>query len=263
MAERTWLARYDEEVRARAQSDAPGYAYAWDGRALRMSGPTAAAQDNGVLLTRFGEADDVDGAIARQVEHFRRLRHAFEWKLYDHDRPADLPARLARAGFVAGGPETLVVLELARPLDATPPAGIEVRALHGRAELEHVVDLNVAVYGERAHAAWLADSLAAEQDAAPDALVVYAAFAGDLAVSAGWARFPAASPSFGSLWGGATLPAWRGRGVYTALVARRAHDARARGRRWLAVDCSPHSLPILTRRGFRPLAVTTPWVWST
>ena len=67
---------------------------------------------------------------------------------------------------------------------------------------------------------------------------------------------------FGSLWGGSTLPEHRGRGIYSSLVAARAGEARERGCRWLTVDCSPMSLPILERRGFERLAVTTPFIWT-
>lgn len=253
------LARYDEEVRAHPQTDAAGYEHAWDGPVFRLTGPTAVAQDNAVLLTRFGPHDDVDAAIARQRAHFAARGHAFEWKLYAHDRPADLAARLAARGFVAGPPETLAVLDVEAFRPTPSPRGVDLVPLSGDG-WARIVDLNVAVYGDRAHAEWLARALVDEDRTGT--LTGWAAVAGDLVVSAAWARFPAASPSFGSLWGGATLPAWRGRGVYSALVARRVEDARARGRRWLAVDCSEHSLPILVRRGFRPLAVTTPWVWT-
>ena len=65
---------------------------------------------------------------------------------------------------------------------------------------------------------------------------------------------------FASLWGGGTLPAWRGRGVFRALVAHRAALASARGFRYLQVDASPDSRPILERLGFVELATTTPFM---
>ena len=55
-------------------------------------------------------------------------------------------------------------------------------------------------------------------------------------------------------------PAWRGRGVFRALVGHRAVLARDRGFRYLQVDALPTSRPILERMGFQPLAETTPWV---
>jgi hypothetical protein len=64
---------------------------------------------------------------------------------------------------------------------------------------------------------------------------------------------------FAGLWGGGTLPAWRGRGVFRALVAHRAHLAAARGFRYLQLDATPQSGPILRRLGFTKLATTTPF----
>jgi GNAT superfamily N-acetyltransferase len=62
-----------------------------------------------------------------------------------------------------------------------------------------------------------------------------------------------------TLWGGGTLPGWRGRGVFRALVAHRAALASARGFRYLQVDASPASRPIFRRLGFVELATTTPF----
>src|SRR5262249_35538429 len=80
-------------------------------------------------------------------------------------------------------------------------------------------------------------------------------------VSAGWLRFQPGT-QFAGLWGGATLSEWRGRGIYRALVARRGQLAAARGFRYLQVDASSDSAPILPRLGFQPTATTTPYIWS-
>jgi len=45
-------------------------------------------------------------------------------------------------------------------------------------------------------------------------------------------------------------------------VARRAQLAVARGVRYLQVDASDDSKPILLRLGFRAVTTTTPYVWS-
>jgi GNAT superfamily N-acetyltransferase len=70
------------------------------------------------------------------------------------------------------------------------------------------------------------------------------------------------STSFATLWGGSTLRQYRGRGFYTALLAVRAREARRRGFRFLQVDASPDSQPILARYGFRCLAYSTPYEWK-
>ena len=67
---------------------------------------------------------------------------------------------------------------------------------------------------------------------------------------------------FGYLAGGSTLATWRNRGLYRALVAVRARRAVPRGVRYLLVDASDDSAPILRRLGLRPVTTTTPYVWT-
>jgi GNAT superfamily N-acetyltransferase len=64
---------------------------------------------------------------------------------------------------------------------------------------------------------------------------------------------------FASLWGGGTLPEWRGRGIYRALVSRRARLARDRGYRYLRTDALPTSRPILEKLGFVRITTTVPY----
>lgn len=71
-------------------------------------------------------------------------------------------------------------------------------------------------------------------------------------VCAGWARFHQGT-GFVSLWGGSARPQWRGRGADRATVAHRARPAVAAGYRFLQVDASPDSTPILARLGLRPV----------
>ena len=107
---------------------------------------------------------------------------------------------------------------------------------------------------------WM-ESLAKEREADPEGLRIFLAEGGDTVVSAGWIRFPSGT-EFGTLWGGATLREWRGRGIYRSLVAVRARIAAERGCRYLEIDASDDSRPILERLGFIPVTTTTPYVWS-
>lgn len=88
-----------------------------------------------------------------------------------------------------------------------------------------------------------------------------AAEAGDRIVSAAW-LVSKPGTEFAGLWGGSTLADWRGRGIYRALVARRAALATTGGVRYLQVDASDDSLPILERLGFIAITTTTPYVWA-
>ncbi len=56
--------------------------------------------------------------------------------------------------------------------------------------------------------------------------------------------------------------AYRQRGFYTALLVARARETRQRGFRFLLVNASPDSQPILTKHGFRCLAYSTAYRWK-
>ena len=254
------LSRFDAEVRTRAEA-APGFTVAWDGPILRMIGPDLEAHSNGVLFSRLDEAS-ADAAIAREVAAFGAEGRAFEWKLFDYDEPRDLAARLERAGFVAEAAETFVAYDVQNGAPfRDAPEGIRIVRIDDPERFGVIATVNAAVYGRPDHAAWLVRVIADEKRAEPDAVSVYAAMAGDEPVAVGWMRHRRGD-SFGSLWGGSTLEGWRGRGVYQALVGARVAEARERDCRWLTVDCSPMSLPILQRCGFVALSVITPYIWT-
>jgi GNAT superfamily N-acetyltransferase len=202
----------------------------------------------------------LDDLIARQVRIYAERREAVEWKLYGHDRPDDLARRLRRAGFVPEDTETVVIAPVSM-VAATPrpPEGVALREVTERQEFERIAALQEAVWGYD-HSD-LAAGLAAERSTAPDSLVVVIAEAAGEVVSAAWVRFPPAT-DFATLWGGTTDPRWRGRGIYRSLVAYRATLAARRGCRYLQVDASDNSRPILERLGFTAITTTTPFVWT-
>jgi predicted GNAT superfamily acetyltransferase len=103
---------------------------------------------------------------------------------------------------------------------------------------------------------FLADSLLAS----PDQISIYTAYVNEKPASAAWAFFPEGS-QFASLWGGSTLEKYRGQGLYTALLAIRAQEARSRGVKYLTVDASPMSRPILEKFGFIKITESYPCMW--
>ncbi|NIX76492.1 GNAT family N-acetyltransferase [Microvirga terricola] len=261
MTDKALLSLYDSEVRAWIGQLSPGYVTELAGQVVRLIGPGEQAHDNAVLWTGLDSAN-ADAAIAEQTAFFGSQGRAFEWKHFSHDEPFDLGARLQAAGFVPDDAETLVAFDVAQdPGDRPLPAGIRIERLDDPAACADIATVNGAVYGDSESAAWLAETIAQEKRAAPDSLSIYAAYANDEPISVGWMRHKRGD-TFGGLFGGSTLAEWRGKGVYSALVAARAREALARGCRWLTVDCSPMSLPILERRGFRRLSVITPFIWS-
>src|SRR5262249_34480916 len=72
---------------------------------------------------------------------------------------------------------------------------------------------------------------------------------------------PVDGTDFAGIWGGATLPEWRGRGIYRALTAARARAALRVGKRLINSYSTEHSRPILERSGLVKVSTTTPYDW--
>jgi len=253
------LDAFETQVR-RSIDNGHGWTHERVGALVRSTAPSWSAFGGGVFLTELGSltSAEVDAAIADEVAFFTGLGKPWEWKHYAHDRPADLPSRLVAAGLVPEEEEALVLGEvevvLAACSDATVPSEVELRELAGG---DHA-GLAALLEAEWGDGESVLRDLLAEQAAAPGRMPIHVAAVGDEIVSAGWVRFHE-STQFASLWGGSTAPQWRRRGIYRALVARRAEQARARGLRFLQVDASPDSRPILERLGLRVVSTTTPY----
>ncbi|MFJ5733091.1 GNAT family N-acetyltransferase [Streptomyces paradoxus] len=248
------LALFDRDLRAEARPDGPGARVERTGGVVRQ---VASPQGwNGVVWSDLDEAG-ADAAIAAQIGHYSGLGLGFEWKLYGHDRPADLGRRLRAAGFTPGPEETLMIGEAdGLALGAEPPEGVRVEPVTGPAGVDLVAGVHEKAFG--ADSSWLRHQLLARLSADPDTVVAVVAMAGDEPVSAARMELVPGTP-FAGLWGGGTVRDWRGRGIYRTLVAHRARVAAARGYRYLQVDASRQSRPILERLGFVPLTTTTPY----
>ncbi|MCZ6785902.1 MAG: N-acetyltransferase [Planctomycetota bacterium] len=209
---------------------------------------------SGAVLFSALDEKSADDAIREEIAAFERYGQSFEWKLYSHDEPVDIRARLAAHGFRIGDAEVIVVLETgALPERLAGLVTHDIRRLRDPDALDDII----AVRREDDDHGWTVDQLREELRREPDQLSIYVAYDGDVPVAAGWTRFAARSP-FASLWGGTTRETHRRHGFYSSLLAVRAQEAAERGARFLTVDAGPMSLPILKRLGFRELAVSYP-----
>jgi GNAT superfamily N-acetyltransferase len=203
------------------------------------------------------DEDSADRAIAEQVRRFAELALPWEWKHYSYDEPTDLPDRLVAAGLTPEEPETLLVAEIADlDVDVPPPPGVDLRPVVDEVTAAALVSVHDAVFG--GDHSGIGRHVLAGHTRHPPTVAATVAYAEGTAVSGGRVEFHRGT-DFASIWGGGTIPSWRGRGVFRALVAARAAQARAEGFRYLQVDASPESRPILERLGFVALAVTTPF----
>jgi GNAT superfamily N-acetyltransferase len=255
------LASFNKQMRQNPVPDGTGATFEADGLIVRRLAPPG--QEGSAILWSDLDSADADAVIAEQVAILGRFGRPFEWKLYDYDRPADLAGRLVAAGFVAEEPETFVVAEVADVIErlrsAELPAGVTIRRVTDAAGLKLMAEVQQVVFND--DRTELRESILAQLELAPDTVVVVLAMADELPVCAARIEFLPGT-DFAGLWGGGTLPHWRGRGIYKALVRYRAELAQSRGYRYLTVDASEDSRPILERVGFTRLAVTTPYIWT-
>ncbi len=212
-----------------------------------------------IPYSRLDEAT-VDAAIEEQIAYYEGQNLSFEWKVYDHDRPADLRQRLAARGFEIDEPEALMVLDMEQAPDFYWNMELpEITQITDEKGVQQVIEME--------DTAWQSDHrglgvrLTKDLLEIPDMLNIYAIMADDKVVSAAWTYYHPPS-QFSSLWGGTTLEPYRKRGYYTALLAKRAREARIRWYRYLTVDASPMSRPILEKHGFQFLGFSTPCNWT-
>lgn len=255
----TLLDAYQEQIRARLLADTAS-TIDRDGPLVRRTPLTGRGfltyRDLGGLT-----GTGLDALIARQVAHFGARGQSVEWKTHGHDEPGDLTERLSAAGFVPEDVETVIVGEVAG-LARTPvlPEGVRIREVREHEDFLKIQRLQEAVWG--GDFSWVPDAMAREVSEGGDPAVVVVAETGDGTVTcASWVRFHEGT-EFASFWGGSTLAEWRGKGIYKALVAHRANLAVARGCKYVQVDASDDSKPILRRLGLLAVASTTPYVWG-
>lgn len=257
MTDEELLEVYDREVRGSFPHRLPdGWVGEQDGPLTRCLTPRGrgfcmlTADASGLSSAQLREL------VARTFGFYGQHGGGFEWKTFDHDRD-DLRPLLVQHGAEPEAAEALVLgaaAALAR--DTELPAGLRVRTVTSRVDLDRVAALESHVWAQ--DWSWLADDLQARL-ASPTPVEVLLVEDHGEAVSAAW-LVPLAGTQVAGLWGGSTLPTYRRRGIYRALVSRRARLALERGYSTLQVDASDESRPILERLGLHTVGRTVPYV---
>lgn len=251
------LALYDEQERK--YSEHPSYRREVADGVVRSVSKNPTRQSY-VIYSELTE-ETADSAIQAQIDYFAaNVGRGFEWKTYAHDTPADLDQRLIAHGFEGEEKEALLVMDLHNCPDIfLQPVTADVRRVTLRAEFEQIAQLQAEVWG--GDFGWLVTQLEENLAQQPDFWSIYIAYVNNEAACAAWISFPQDS-QFAGLWAGSTLEKFRQMGLYTAVVATRAQEAIKRGYRFLMVDASDMSRPILEKRGFQFLTHTTPYTWK-
>lgn len=260
MIVREYLDAYDRQLRTDAETPSA--------IAVTRLGPlrlvTFAGGRGFVTYRDLGGADS--DAIARCVEgaltHYREDSGItrIEWKTREHDHAPGLHDALVRNGFVPGQPESIMIGEAALlAVDAPLPNGIQLRRVTSESDVRALSVMQEEVFGGE-FAEEMADALL-RRLAFGDGMELWVAEADGEIVSAGRLE-PVPATEFAGIWGGATRPEWRGRGIYRAITAARARSALALGKRLIHSDSTEDSRPILERAGLVKVSTTTPYQWA-
>jgi GNAT superfamily N-acetyltransferase len=206
------------------------------------------------------EPGEVDGVINQAKATFGARNLPYLWVIDPGTQPPDFEAQLAARGFRPDphAEETTVMILPADAAVAAPAVkGLEIR--------DALADLESFQASDRAAAEAFGETkmmenpnLAAMQERrrlnavmAGNRRLLLATVNGEPAGSGSLTLYP---PQGAMINGGAVRPAFRGLGVYRALVAARLEIARNEGAAGLAVQAGAMSQPILSRLGFTPVS---------
>ena len=145
-----------------------------------------------------------------------------EWKTRGHDHAPGLHEALLDHGFEPEEPESIMIGD-ARLLavDVDLPDGVTLRRITEEHDVRAMAAMQDEVFGDEDSGQ--GDAML-RRLARGDVLELWVAEAGGRVISAGRLE-PVPGTEFAGLWGGATVPEWRGKGIYRALTAARARAA--------------------------------------
>jgi ribosomal protein S18 acetylase RimI-like enzyme len=182
-----------------------------------------------------------------------------EWKTRGHNHAPGLHGALLAHGFVPQEAESIMIGE-ARLLavDVPLPDGVTLRRVTEEPDVRAMCAMQDEVFGDPVSDVE-ADRVL-RRLAMGDGMELWVAEAQGRIVSAGRLE-PVVGTDFAGVWGGATRPEWRGRGIYRAVTAARARSAVAVGKTLIHSDSTEFSRPILERSGLVKVSTTTPYEW--
>lgn len=208
-------------------------------------------------------AERIEALVEQALAHFADQPEIsrVEWKSRSHDHAPGLHDTLVAHGFTPEEPESIMIgrAELLA-VDVPLPERVVVRRVRDDDAVRRMCAMQAEVFGDDAEQARSHTEQILHRLHTGDDMELWVAEHDGEIVSAGRLE-PVDGTEFAGIWGGATRPGYRGRGIYRALTAARARSAIARGKRYINSDSTEFSRPILERSGFVKVSTTTPYEW--
>jgi Acetyltransferase (GNAT) domain len=255
------LAAYDNQLRTDAET--PGALSVTRQGPLRLV--TFASGRGFITYQDLGgaDADEIRRMVGAAIAHFEADPQfsRVEWKTRGHDHSPGLHESLLAHGFTPDETESIMVGDArALAVDVALPDGVALRRITEEADVRAMVAMQDEVFGNDHGGDEMLQSTL-RRLARGDELELWVAEADGQVVSAGRIE-PVPGTDFAGIWGGATRPEWRGRGIYRALTAERARSALRIGKKYINSDSTEFSRPILERSGLVKVSTTTPYNWQ-
>jgi ribosomal protein S18 acetylase RimI-like enzyme len=208
---------------------------------------------NMVIRAHCDSGPEAESAVDAIAERFRRRGVPLLWFVHPSARPSDLKTRLAARGCVEVEPVTGMVADLATlSSPAKPPAGIDVRQVTREDEpgfLEFVATRWQVPAAARADLGAIAATFRIGHRDSPNR--AWIAIEDDRAVAK---VFTHDGDGHVGIYGMATRPETRGRGLGKLLCLTALADARRRGFTRAVLHSTPAAVSLYQSVGFRPVA---------
>lgn len=204
------------------------------------------------------DENTVDNTIEKVMVFYKNKDHACSWITSDSSTPTHLPERLVHHGFqkifdLAG----MYLDDFDKAIHPNPEVTVRVAT---ETDKEHLIRLYTEAYPMPEESAMmLLDNLAILNGRN------YLAYVDDLDAPVSVANmFYVPDKPIVALEGAATLPEFRGRGIYTSLMAKRLQDARADGMQVAIMQGDiDTSAPICMKLGFQKVCDMAIYAWVT
>nr|QIH43196.1 GNAT family N-acetyltransferase [Vibrio ziniensis] len=239
----------------RMHIEIPGWEIYSDQSLVRVVSPDV----DGSFIAYFkSDASHASDVVEQQMDYFYRLGKNFEWKVYDFDEPSNMEQILLDKGFYQQEEESFMVLDL-NAYEVLPELQEQCIEVFDACGIRDAIEVKRIQTGEDFSAYYL--HLLNLKQTRPDNIRIYVIYDEGQPVSSAWMIFNNDHSPFAGIWGGSTVQSQRGRGHYQALLKQRIRDSILAGKKYLYIDASEMSRPIVERYGFKVISKTVPYFY--
>ncbi|EGR1894382.1 GNAT family N-acetyltransferase [Vibrio vulnificus] len=194
-----------------------------------------------------------ESIVKEQLAYFGQRKLCFEWKTYSTDKPSNIGSVLLANGFEQEDTESFMVLDLSKTANEFFDES-QITEVFDSQGIRDAIKVQEQVWGGDFE--WQYNYLMSIKEQSPDSVSIYVVYVNRQPVTSAWLTFNGTSP-FAGIWGGSTIKEFRGNGYYTLLLNKRIAEAKSKGVKYLIIDASDMSKPIVSKRGFEVVATTT------